>query len=132
MDVELKVATDMHILEKRMYVLRIGRLCDDSPTTFNAREQAMRFFEADSWKPKRLRATRQANDFVWKVAFDLTMFKAKQQRQKELVEEEEKEESGDDSDARFENSRNKQDGLGKLPRTRSIRRRYHRRWVWSG
>jgi hypothetical protein len=71
-----------------MYVMRIGDLCRDNPVTFNARAQAKRFFET-AWKPKRLKATVQAKEFLSKTSLDLTIIMAKQQ--KELNEKERKE-----------------------------------------
>jgi hypothetical protein len=59
LEIEREEISDISFLGKRMHVIRIGRLCDDNPIAFTARDQAQRFFKT-GWKPKRLRATVQA------------------------------------------------------------------------
>jgi hypothetical protein len=88
LEIEWERISDIHYLGDKMYVMRIGDLCRDNPVTFNARAQAKRFFET-AWKPKRLRATVQAKEFLSKTSLDLTIIMAKQQ--KELDEKERKE-----------------------------------------
>ena len=85
LEIEIEHVRDIHCLGNRTHVMRIGCLCDDNPTTFTAKDQAKRFFET-GWKPKRLRATVQAKEFLSKTSFDLTIIMAK--RQKELDEKE--------------------------------------------
>lgn len=95
LDIELGEASDKHHLGNRMHVMRIDCLEDDSRTTFTAKEQAKRFFDTE-WKPMRLSITREANDFRSKIALNLTVFMAKQQR--ELDKKERKKEGRSDSD----------------------------------
>jgi hypothetical protein len=88
LEIEREHIRDIHYLGKKMHVLRIGCLCDDNPTTFTAKDQAKRFFDT-GWKPKRLRATVQAKEFLSKTSLDLTIIMVK--RQKEMDEKERKE-----------------------------------------
>jgi hypothetical protein len=88
LEIEREERSDISFLGKRMHVTRIGRLCDDNPIAFTARDQVQRFLKT-GWKPKRLRATVQAREFVSKTSLDLTIIMAK--RQKELDEKERKE-----------------------------------------
>jgi hypothetical protein len=98
LDIEIERASDVHHLGGRMHLMRIGCLCNDNPKTFTAKDQAKSFFTT-GWKPKRLRATRQANAFLAKTALDLTIFMVKQRVEKELEErKKEVEYDGDDND----------------------------------
>jgi hypothetical protein len=126
LDIELAQVTDIHFLGKKMHVMRIGCLCDDNQITFNAREQAKRFFVETGWKPKRLRATRQSNEFLSTTSLDLTIFMAKQQKEldekerKKAAEEREKDGGYDgDGDADSSNDKSKDDefSLYKSPAT---------------
>jgi hypothetical protein len=94
LDIESERASGIHNLGNRLHVMRIGSLCENSPTTFNAKHQAKSYFES-GWKPKRLRVTRQANDFLSKTSFDLTIFMAKQQKELDEKEREERKEEGE-------------------------------------
>jgi hypothetical protein len=94
LDIELEEESDIHHLGKSMFVIRIGDLCDNSPTTFSAKEQAKKFFKT-GWKPKRLEATSQANDFLRKTSFDLTIIMAKQRKELDEKEREERKKEGD-------------------------------------
>jgi hypothetical protein len=88
------------LLGIKVWALRIGCLGNKNKnTTFNAKQQAKRFFVSDKnedgfkkgWKPKRLRATRQSNEFLCTTAF--AVFLAEEQKELETKE------KGDDSDA---------------------------------
>jgi hypothetical protein len=48
LEIELVQIADKYCLGDRMYVMRIGDLCRDSPVTFNARAQAKSFFDTGS------------------------------------------------------------------------------------
>jgi hypothetical protein len=94
--------------------MMIGCLCDDSPRPFNAKDQAKRFFGETGWKPKRLRATRQANDFLSKKSLNLTNLMAKQQKEldekKRKMEKKERENDGGyDGDGDAESSDDESD-----------------------
>jgi hypothetical protein len=91
LDIDLEQTSSQH-LGKRMHVMRIGCLCDDNNnTTFSAVQQAKSFFEKESWKPKRLRPTSQATDFLSKASLDLTIIMAKQQKELDEKEKQQKE-----------------------------------------
>jgi hypothetical protein len=83
LEIELVQITDKNCLGDRMYVMRIGDLCRDSPVTFNARAQAKSFFET-GWKPKRLRATVQAKEFLSKTSLDLTIKEGVRRKEESL------------------------------------------------
>jgi hypothetical protein len=90
LDIELGQTSDIHYLGKKIFVIRIGGLCDNR---FSAKEQAKKFFKT-GWKPKRLRAS-QANDFLSKTSLDLTIFMAKQRKELDEKEREERKKEGD-------------------------------------
>jgi hypothetical protein len=81
LEIETVKAGNIHYLGKRMHVMMIGSLCDDNPKPFSAKDQAKRFFDENAWKPKRLRATVQAKEFLSKTSLDLTIIMAKQQKE---------------------------------------------------
>jgi hypothetical protein len=86
---ELEKATDRKHLGIKVWVLRIGCLSkNNNYTTFDAKQQAKRFFCSHGgfdagWKPKRLRATRQANEFLCNTAFALTLILAEERKEAE-------------------------------------------------
>ena len=86
LDIELEPAQDIRFLgPKKQHFLRIGRLGPhNNNATFNAKDQAKRFLEGEDstrtrhtytkgWEPKRLRATRQQNEFVCTTSLDLAI-----------------------------------------------------------
>jgi hypothetical protein len=87
LEIELEQSQDIHFLgPKKQYFLRIGCLVPhNNNTTFSAKDQAKRYLKGDvknghtyekGWEPKRMRATRQQNEFVCSTACDLTVFLA--------------------------------------------------------
>ena len=102
LDIEVEQASDNKYLGRKVYVLRIGCLCNhNNNTTFNAKIQAKRFFVATAdfekgWEPKRLRATSQANSFLNDTTFALSIFKAEELAQ--FMSDEDSDSGGEDSD----------------------------------
>lgn len=77
LDIELEAAKDVKHLGKRQWFLRVGCL-PSNETAFAAKDQAKRYFVGDGehgvgWTPKRLRATRQGNDFISQTSFALSV-----------------------------------------------------------
>jgi hypothetical protein len=84
LDIELEPSTNAKYLGKRFFAIRIG-LSTGTNSLFNAQLQGERFF-VEHWKPKRLRATSEANAFIYATSFALTMYKAKLEKLAQLEE----------------------------------------------
>jgi hypothetical protein len=90
LDIEIEQASEVHYIGGSC-------LCNDNPTTFTEKDQAMSFFKT-GWKAKRLRATRLANAFLAKTSLDLTIFMVKQQVEKDQDEQKKEGEYDGDGD----------------------------------
>jgi hypothetical protein len=110
LEIELEQARDIHFLgPKKQYFLWIGRLGphNNNATFSNAKDQAKRFLVGEDstrtrhtytkgWEPKRLRATRQQNEFVCTTSLDLAISLVKNAAKKAEKEDDDEDEEEDE------------------------------------